>query len=284
MAADSLAAHRLVLTAAEWALLLSVSAMKGPPGFGPAMVDEPALTAARDTLAERRAVADSPEGMRDCVPVQSVAANLAILAVPDVMVQVEVAGPQFGLRAVYAVVGSVAASLFALDDGAVELSIFPAVSLGSELVRAVPSPAALSPLGARIVTALEGGRGELSVGRLPLAAMEVYTNPRQSRAAASMDAAAASPLTGLSAAEATLAAQLTAQSIGTLWCLVSGRDGDDVSVGQVVWLATHRGWIGLRPDPDGSDRQMVLVEPVAREALGEWVAPFFAEFLEAAND
>jgi hypothetical protein len=75
------------------------------------------------------------------------------------------------------------------------------------------------------------------------------------------------------------------RTTGTLWCLVTGRSGDGgVLAGQVVWLCTEDGWVGLRPEPDGTDRQMVALLPVAGDELGVWLAPYLAEIVEAAGE
>jgi hypothetical protein len=55
-------------------------------------------------------------------------------------------------------------------------------------------------------------------------------------------------------------------------------------VGQVAWLATDAGWVGLRPRLDGAPRRMVDLVPVEPADLGTWVAPPVAALLEADDD
>ena len=62
------------------------------------------------------------------------------------------------------------------------------------------------------------------------------------------------------------------------WCW--GAPGDSVGAGQVSWLATDGGWVGLRPFLDGSPRRLVDVVPVRPADLGGWVAPAVAALLE----
>jgi hypothetical protein len=270
MTTNPLAAHRLVLSAVEWASLVGVTGITAPPGFEPALFGETALQEALWSLTNRRVVV---AGTDDYVPVPPVAVNLATLATSVVTIRVDVATREWGLRSFYAVTGSWGASLFTLPDGAVELSMFTAETLGRELVRAAPDAAGLAPEDARIPTALGRRRYEAPTGRLPLSAM-----------AGLGDSTVVSSPETVTNQEAALAAQLNADSRGTLWCLVSGHGDDGVLVGQVVWLATRSGWIGLRPDPDGTGRRMVKVEPVGHADLGAWVAPYVAEILEMAGD
>ena len=81
--------------------------------------------------------------------------------------------------------------------------------------------------------------------------------------------------------EAALAEELLRRTAGSLSCLVLGRAGSAVGAGQVSWLATDGGWVGLRPVLDGSPRRLVDVVPVQPADLGTWVAPAVAALLEA---
>ena len=239
-----------------------------PPGFGPATFDEATLRAATQSLAKRQVVKGNPDDPGHCVLVDSIAVNLATLAVPAFTIQVDVSVNGSGLRAVYAIAGAFGASVFTLADQAVELSMFAADTMGVELIRAVPDLKGLTPTQNRLDDALGGSDHRAPAGRLPLSALQ-HQPPT---------------LGELSASEAALAAQISAVSVGTLQCLVSGSSTAGVQVGQVVWVATVRGWIGMRPDPDGTSRQMVNVEPVNRADLGIWVAPLVAQILEATDD
>jgi hypothetical protein len=77
---------------------------------------------------------------------------------------------------------------------------------------------------------------------------------------------------GLSGAEAALAQNVAEQTDGALRCLVIWANGTS----QVNWVHTAGGWSGLDPEPDGSGRRMVRIEPAEREDLGTWVAPAVA--------
>src|SRR5262245_31864694 len=136
MAASTATAHRLELTGAEWLLLCRTAGINPPEGFSPA--DEPAeqdLARAERSLADR-GVLQPGEAAAELHP--SIAANLAVFAIPAALVYVEVSLRGGGLRAAYAVAGLLGASLFTLPDDGVELSMFPSVDLGVELRRCVP--------------------------------------------------------------------------------------------------------------------------------------------------
>ncbi len=257
-------AHRLVLSAPEWAVLITVSAVRMPPGFEPATVEQTALLTATRSLVARHILAGDPQNPQVCILVDAVAVNLAVLAAPLFTVQVEVSVAGDGLRAVYAIAGQLGVSVFTLADQAVELSMFAADTLGVELIRAVPDLNGLAPAQNLLDDALGGGDHQAPVGRLPLAAVQ---QPGQ----VGLE---------LTTAEAILAARLRTASVGNLSCLVSGHGTSGVQVGCVVWLATVRGWIGLRPDPDDTGRHAVTVESVSRADLGVWVAPLIAQILE----
>ncbi len=226
--------------------------------------DELALRAAAGTLAAGGIVVPGGSGDPfDCRPTAPVLANLATLAAPDAVVEAEVSLPGGGLRGVYAVRGLLGASLFTLADGAVELSMFAAVNLGRELIRAVPPLAAAPVPGPKADEALLSTptRTEPLRGRLPLAALALDLDP------------------GL----ASLAAPVAQRTTGVLRCVVLGAIPAGGAVGQVLWLATDAGWTGLRPDPDGSGQRMVALQPVVREDIGSWLAPYLAQILEASD-
>src|SRR4051812_41560933 len=104
--------------------------------------------------------------------------------------------------------------------------MFPATSLGAELIRAVPPSAELSDVRSRVSAALGGGHQASLAGRLPLAAMDP----------AAGNAGPSTGWTSLTGDESILAAELNQRTIGVLTCLVIGRIGDHIAVGQVVWL------------------------------------------------
>jgi hypothetical protein len=277
-------ARRLVLSAAELALLVARTGVTLPAGFTGAPVDDSALREAATALAERGVVEHGCDDPLDCQPVAAITANLAVLAAPVVSVQVEVSVQGRGLRAVYAVAGPLGASLFALADGAIELSLFDARTLGRELIRAVPEPGDLVTPQAMVGRALGGTavQQDRLAGRLPLAALTEYGPVRIVAGTHEADSVVAG--LGLDAEQARLAGQVAARTSGVLRCLVVGAAGGGVAVGQVVWLATDDGWVGLHPEPDGEGRRMVELRPVAREEIGTWLAPYVAEILEASGD
>jgi hypothetical protein len=268
-------AHRLTLSAAEWALLCQVADMASPKGFGPEEdVPEQELMAAGDGLIGRGVLSDG-EHLHP-----SVAANLAIWAAPAALVLAEAAFGDRGLRAVYVIRGPLGGSLFALTGGGVELSMFPAVAIGGELIRCVPErqPSDLANAGATVLAAFGLGSAPPN-GELPLLAL----------ADAPLVPAVAADHLALTDAQAALAGQLTAQTSGVLHCLaVSGQGAaadraDSVLVGDVLWLLTGDGWVGVRPKPDGSGRQLVDIVPVRREEIGSWLAPYLARILEGVG-
>ncbi len=273
--------RRLTLSGTEIELLRRRAEVTLPPGFGTgADVAETALRAAVAALARRGVVEPAESGdPLECQVHPSVLANLSVLAArPRVLLRTEVSLGDTGSRAVHAVSGPLGASLFALADDAVELSMFAARDLGRELVRAVPPVEAEAGRGG-IVDVLSGTSGPAAPprGRLPLAALENVGPALAFGGDAGAERAGAE--LGLSREELALAREVTARTTGVLRCLVIGPSGDQDTVdgllaGQVVWFATDAGWVGLEPDPD--PRRMVRLVPVAREDIGTWVAPYVA--------
>jgi EspG family len=287
----TLAARRLSLSSAELAVLCRYAGLSAPSGFeadfpagaeGADAIGEADLAAASDALAARDILPRDARGRLH----PSVAVSLAVLAAPAALVHVEAAVREGGLRAAYAVRGPLGCSLFA-SPGGVELSMFPAVELGRELVRAVPEVPPPAGGDHRIRSALAGAPNATVVaGRLPLAALAESGAARGLAAPADLAAAL-----GLSGAEAALAADVASRAVGVLRAVVAGPAGaagargasDAAAAGEVLWLATGDGWIGLRPDPDGSGRRMVDIVPVGSEDIGSWLAPYLAPILEAAD-
>jgi hypothetical protein len=264
------APHRLMLSAAEYAYLVGRLALSMPPGWEPEPGAEAGATPA--DLAERGVL----RGAGDLLTVHpSVAMNLEILAGPQVMLDTTTTIGTEGRHGLHALAGPLGASLFALADGGVELSLFAATDLGQELVRAV-----VSEEDTEILATL--GRGEPAEppsGTVPLAALHELglaellrdTDPD----------APAEVLAGLalSSEEAALARQVTERADGGLVCLVTARLADNVRAARVAWLHTDGGWSGIRPEPDPAGRRLVRLEPVDRPDLGVWVAPYVAEAL-----
>lgn len=255
-------ARRLALSGAEWAVLVEGRLTDLPPGFGPAPTAASAREAAVAALTARGVLRPQPTGAE---PVPAVTAQLAVLQRPLLTLQLEVTGAGGAMRGWFAVGAGVVVGVLTAPDGGVELSLAPAVQLGAELGRAVPEAGTVAGTGP---TGPAGDplTGSLT-GRLPLALLQDPATP------------------GVDAGLVALAADLERRTAGSLSCLVLGRTRQQrLGAGQVSWLATDAGWIGLRPRlDDAPDRQVDLV-PVRPADLGGWVAPTVAALLEADDD
>jgi hypothetical protein len=258
------APHRLVLTAGEFAYLVGRAGVVLPQTWMPSVNIGPAEAG----LIKKRVV----DGIGGEVH-RSVEKNLEILALPIVMLDTVAAIGDKGLHSMHAISGPLGASLFELGDGAVEMSMFAAADLGKELIRAVPPETEDADAG--IESRLGGGGPEQAPlrGRLPLAALQEMGAARLFRDADPDGPAAVAGNLSLSGTEAELAQQVATEADGALRCLIIGRNGLS---SQVSWVHTDGGWSGLDPEPDGSGRRMVRLEPVAREDLGTWLAPAVA--------
>ncbi|MEV6240158.1 hypothetical protein [Lentzea sp. NPDC051838] len=259
------APHRLVLSAGEFAYLVEKTGVDLPPDWMPA--SDVQIGPAEAGLMKKRVVT----GVGDEAEVHpSVARNLQILGGPTVLLDTIASIGSKSSHSVHAVNGPLGASLFALGDGAVELSMFASVDLGKELIRAVPQP---EPTGASLESRLGGtSDAEPLQGRLPLEALQEMGAARLFRGADPDAPAAVVAALKLSGDEAALAENVAEQTDGALRCLVLWSGGSS----QVNWVHTAGGWSGLDPEPDGSDRRMVRIEPAEREDLGTWVAPAVA--------
>ncbi|MDT5039157.1 MAG: hypothetical protein QOE51_142 [Actinoplanes sp.] len=79
----------------------------------------------------------------------------------------------------------------------------------------------------------------------------------------------------LSPDQVVLAREVSRRTRGVLWSLVIGHAGGVTAVGQLVWLATDTGWVGLRPHPAHGRR---LVDSVLDGGAGlTTLAAGFAE-------
>jgi hypothetical protein len=221
----------------------------------------PTAEPAAGTLAERGIVDAAGD------PVPPVAVNLALLASRR-WLRIEIGAGPLGLRALFALGDPLAASLVTLAGGAVELSLFEAAHLGAELLRAVPPAEQLATGASRVRRALSAAPPPALPGRRPLAGLSDVDIP---------------------------------SALGVLRCLVTGPAAGGLVVGQVVWLATEAGWVGLAPEPafapepasapkpasapepaSGPERWVRLV-PVRRADFGAWIAPYVAQLLAAGD-
>lgn len=261
------AARRLMLSASEYRELVELAGVNMPPGWRP---DENARSGAAVAQLSKRGVLEGEDDRLSVHP--SVLLNLRILAGPMVMVDTTASIGSLGSRSLHAVAGELGASLFALDDGAVELSMFAAVTLGQELIRAVPveqDTGIASLLGDNTSTEV------LPRGRVPLDALHELGVAELLARADSLALTAVTERLDLPADQAELVKRAS-RSNGGLQCVVTARIGEEIASTVVVWLHVDSGWLGLLPDPDGSGKQMVRLVPAAREDLGTWVAPLLA--------
>ncbi|MGW5051119.1 ESX secretion-associated protein EspG [Actinokineospora sp. NPDC004072] len=259
------AAHRLVLTAAEYAHVVGELDLRMPPDWEPA----PEITTGAEAaaLAERDIVVDGRVH-------PSVAANLRVLTGPQIMFDTTATVGARGSRSLHAIAGRFGASLFLLPDAAVELSMFQATDLGRELVRAVPAEER-----GGIGSALDGAADEPLRGRVPLAALHELGVAELLREADPQAPGHVLAELNLPAAEARFATEVLRRSDGLLHCQVTALVGGGVRTARLTWLHSDTGWVGIRPAPTGADRRLVDLEPVAREEFGVWLAPFVSEAL-----
>jgi hypothetical protein len=278
------APHRLRLSAGEYAYLVDRLELTMPPGWEPA---PDARTGAEPAgLADRGVL----RGAGDLVAVHpSVTVNLGILAAPAVLLDTTATVAGSAVRGLHALAGSLplGASLFALDGGGVELSLFGALDLGRELARAVPAGEndwdyqhEKERAGSAISSRLDFGYWEEPPrGVLPLAALRDLGEAELLRGADSGAPAAVLRELRLPQQEAELASRVASRTDGTLLAQITARAGGTVRAGYVTWLHTGAGWTGLRPAPRRAGVRMVSLEPVARADLGVWAAPYIAEAL-----
>ncbi|WP_104522994.1 hypothetical protein [Blastococcus atacamensis] len=252
----SAAPRRLTLTASEWAVLVTDRLADPPPAFAPVPLTATDRDAAVTSLVAARVVVAPDGGSAERVP--PVAADLAVLSRPLLTVRLDVRGRAGERQGWFALGSGVVVGVLTLPGGGVELSLAPAVRLGDELARAVP--------GAVEVAGLEPRDGAPITGRVPLALLEDRPSP------------------GSSEDDVALVGELERRTSGSLSCLVLGQVGSAVGAGQVSWLATDAGWVGLRPLLDGSPVRRVDLVPVEPADLGTWVAPTVAALLEAPDE
>ncbi|GLZ37666.1 ESX secretion-associated protein EspG [Actinokineospora sp. NBRC 105648] len=256
------AAHRIALTAAEYAYLVADLGLSMPPDWAPA----PDIADVGD-LAAKRVLVDG-----DVHP--SIAANLRVVAGPRLMVDTTATAGSRGSRSLHVVAGELGASLFLLPDAGVELSLFAAVELGRELVRAVPAEEA------GIGSALDGDDDQEPLrGVVPLAALHELGVADLLREADPEAPGYVLAELKLPKAEAELALDVVRRTDGVLRVLVTAVVGGEVRNAQLTWLHSDTGWIGIQPAASGAGRRLVELVPVERADLGVWVAPYVAEAL-----
>ena len=260
------AARRLTLSPGEYRQLIELVGVDMPPGWEPEQNAD--ATTATAQLRTRGVLVD--EGVHPAV-----VRNLEILARPMAMVETTASIANRGSRSLHAVAGELGASLFALD-GALELSMFAAVTLGQELIRAVPAERADQSIAARLGDT--GESPESPWGRVPLDALHELGVAELLSGADSRAHSVATERLDLPADQAELVTRAS-RSDGGLQCVVTTRTGAQVAATVVVWLHGDFGWLGLLPDPDSSGHRMVRLVPAAREDLGTWVAPLIAAAL-----
>ncbi|MBC6446712.1 ESX secretion-associated protein EspG [Actinokineospora xionganensis] len=266
--AATVAPHRLTLTAGEYAFLVAKLGLSLPPEWEPA----PDIATDGETLVGKGVLT----GSGDLVKVHpSVESNLRVLAGPKIMFDTTATAGSRGSRSLHALAGPVGASLFLLPDGGVELSMFAAVDLGRELVRAVPAEVSEG-----IGSALDDPQeAEPLRGSVPLIALHELGVADLLREGDPEAPAYVLAELKLPEAEAKFATEVVRRADGILRCLVTALIDDGVHTAQVTWLHTDAGWVGVAPSATGSERKLVDLTPVAREDLGVWLTPFVAEAL-----
>lgn len=279
MSAEVPAPRRVVLTAAELAYLLDRTGVDLPPGWAPSPESSPGAGPpalpngfAESGLVKKKIVTGAGE---EAEVHPSIERNLRILASPRVVLDTLVSIGDRGMRSVHVVSGPLGASLFALADGAVELSMFAAVHLGRELVRAVPSETSEREQEIGDALGAENAPRPLR-GRLPLSVLQEVGAARLTRVADPGVVAAVLAQLELPAGQARLAGQVADRVDGALRCLITAQLPERVVSSEIIWLHSDDGWTGMRPDPDGSGRRMVRLTPAAREDLGTWAGPVLA--------
>lgn len=253
--------RRITLTAAEWSVVAAGRLTHPPPAFAPVPLSHSDRDVAISALVAAGIVVVRDGGAVE--PVPHVAADLATLGRPLLTIRLEVIGRTGARQAWFSLGGDVVVGLLTQADCGVELSLAPAVRLGAELARAVPDAAKVTgpwPAGE------EPRDGVPVAGRAPLALLEDAPSP------------------GATAEERALVQELERRTAGSLSCLVAGRIVPAVGAGEISWLATDAGWVGLRPRPDGGPRRMVDLVPVEPGDIGIWVAPVVGALLEDVRE
>ncbi len=290
---EGVSARRLTLTVDEWACLRRVSGADSVPVFADRVRNsaEHAISdAVAFALADRGVLTRDDDG--GWVPVRAVAANIAVLAYPTALVDLDISANRHRERHVIACAGHLGASLLRLADGGVELSLFPAMALGHSLLRTVP------PLGSAAFTAFasalsptrsDDGPADRSWGRVPLEAVATCGIVGPSTPEPGTD------IGHLTADVAAVLHRLATTATGVLRASVIAPTR---GLAHIVWVSTTTGWVGLRPVtaplsayPEGSSGlgvasavRMVDLVPVDRADFASWLAPYLATILEGADE
>jgi hypothetical protein len=233
------------------------------PGGAPAAGDTDRLPA----LVERGLVVEDPEQPDGWVVHPSIAADLAVLAAPELLLETRVAAGDDELRAAHAVAGPLGASLVRAEVGAgVELSVFPAQRLGREVARvvpvartgSVPPPTGIVPLAALVELPIAAQLGGPEVVAEIAGALAISGDQRE------------------------LALELARRATGVLQVLLTApaRSPEGAAaVGEVLWYATDGGWVGLAPQPGDDGRAVARLRAVEPSALPGWLAPIVGQAL-----
>jgi hypothetical protein len=270
-----------MFSAPEWTVLCQRTGIVPPQGFeADDDLDETTKQGAATTLLNRGVYVAADE-IDDAIH-PSVLANLKVLAEPQLVVRIELSIHNRGMLAVFAVQGPLGSSLVTLAARAVELSMFPSILLSQEVVRIVPATPWQTPIHVKVQDAFaHGAEPPPLTGHLPLAVFA------ECGVAAGLDSSRVASDVALSDRQAALAAEVLARTIGALQCLVIGpaeSGSQTMLIGQVMWLATDSGWVGLRSRADGSAQQLVDLVTVTHDDIARWLAPYVARILEAAAD
>lgn len=266
-----------MLSADELGYLLGALDCDLPPSWrssAPRPAPEQAASAKRG-LVQRRAIAAEGDGTSAVNP--SVAVNLHVLARPQAMLATSAHIGSRGAQSLHAVSGMFGASLFRRDGGELELSLFRAVDLGKELLRAVPPEPEHMPDLAKLF----GDEPPPPLaGTLPLRAVEELGLAVTLRAADPAGVGAVLAALALPEAQNRLASRLADETDGLLTCDLTGRTASGPAADRIVWLHAGSSWIGLRTGwaPDGS--QLVRLEPTRPGSLGVWAAGFLSAVLD----
>ncbi|OLR90879.1 hypothetical protein [Actinokineospora bangkokensis] len=264
------AAHRLVLTAAEYAFLVAKTGLELPPDWAPA--PDIATGAEAGSLVAKGAL----RGSGDMVSVHpSVEMNLRVLAAPVIMFDTTATIGARGSRSLHAFNGVLGASLFLLPDAGVELSLFAAVELGRELVRAVPEWSTAGSIGSLLDDPEEA---EPLAGTLPLAALHELGVAELLRDADPGATDHVLRALALPADEEAFALEVARRTDGALRVLGTALIGGAARTVQLTWLHSDAGWVGI--SPVGGERRLVRLDPVDRDDLGVWLAPYISEAVE----